>query len=357
MNITFIVPCKDFSGGLKVVATYGNKLMERGHAVRIFYPKRNLSLKNRIKRKIERILHRERDHLDFFKGRLYCVKQIRDTLLPDSDCLIATAFETARWIKDFPERCGQKFYLIQGYETWSAGQHPVDETFRYPFRKIVISNWLKQLVESKSGETDIPVIANGKDFFLPQNELIDPAEKKYDIGMIYSAVSVKQADIGLAALREVARYRPGIKVILFGSETPNPSDLPAGTDFFKKPAYDQIQKIYISTRIWVCTSRQEGFCLPALEAISLGCCVVSTDNLGIRDIVSDGKDGFIVETANQAALAERINLLLDEPDLQQTLRTAGLKRSNDFSWEHSADLFETYLKQHSADIKRSAELI
>ncbi len=341
VNITFIVPCKDLSGGLKVVANYGNRLMERGHKVRVIYPKRAVSLKVRIKGAIRRWALRERDHLDFFEGELICVDQIHETVMPDADCIIATAFETALWIKDFSRRCGKKFYFIQGYETWANDKDMVDETFCYPFKKIVISSWLKDLVENVSGDKNIPVVPNGKDFSFSQNDI--DGDRPYDIGLIYSEVAVKRSEVGLSAIERVAAEHPDLKVVCFGSVAPPPGRLPAGSTFFRKPSYRQIRRIYLSTRTWICSSRQEGFCLPALEAISLGCCVVSTDNLGIRDIITDGREGMIVPQDDAAALAGGVNRILNDVILEARLRTQGLKRSNDFSWDRSTTMFETCL--------------
>jgi len=345
MDITFIVPCKDLAGGLRVVAAYGNALIRRGHRVTVIYPKRTLPVKENLRRKTRRWLFRERDHLDFFRGCLLEAPEIAERHIPDGDCLVATAWETAEWAKDFLRRCGEKFYLIQHYETWSGGEERVDATFRYPFKKIVISRWLKRVVEEKSGESDIPVIWNGKDFFLSE-ALGEGMNREFDIGMLYSPVSFKRTVDGVSAIKEAMQTAPDLKTVLFGSEYPK-ERLWEGVRFIRRPSQEQIRKIYLSTRIWISPSLVEGFCLPALEAMGLGCAVVATDSLGIRDIIDDGVNGLLVEPGNPQALAEKILTVLHHPTLEQRLRIAGLKKSEQFSWETATDQLEAYFKEHS----------
>lgn len=343
MIITFLAPCKDFAGGLKVIAAYGNALIRRGHNVKVLYPKRNIGLKNLIKLKSRKILLKEKDHLDYFNGELIEVPNFEEKYIPDSDCLIATAWETAESAKDYSERCGQKFYLIQGYETWSGDKEIVDRTFKYPFHKIVISEWLREEVQNISAQTNIPVIPNGKDFFLSES-LGEGLNRKYDLGMLYSSISNKRSIDGIEAIKIVKDHFNDLNVVLFGSEYPN-LRLPKYFKFYRRPKQEKIKSIYLSTRIWISTSLQEGFCLPVLEAISLGCAVISTNSLGVNDIIVDGKNGFLVEPKNPELLAEKIIKVMENKKIETEIALSGLSRSKDFSWESSTDKLESLINQ------------
>ena len=49
-----------------------------------------------------------------------------------------------------PARCGAKFYLVQHYESLYHGDGArVDETYRLPLRKIVISTWLADIMAER----------------------------------------------------------------------------------------------------------------------------------------------------------------------------------------------------------------
>ncbi|MCC7430433.1 glycosyltransferase family 4 protein [bacterium] len=340
MEITFVVPCKDLAGGLKVVAAYGNALLRRGHKVNIVYPKRIFPLKEELRRKIKRKLNNERDHLDYFRGNLTEVNEINEKTVPESDILVATSWETAEWCKNFPLSYGKKFYLIQHYETWSGAKERVDKTLKLPYQKIVISNWLKNVVSEVSGETNIPLLTNGRDFFISES-LGEGLNRNYDVGMLYSRVSFKRSEDGIKAIELVRARLPEIKVVLFGSEYPRE---PLGKmSFFRRPAQSIIREIYLSTRVWISSSETEGFCLPALEGISLGCSVVATNSLGIEDIITNGVNGFLVEPLKPELLAEKIIEVLTNPELEKKFRINGLQKSEFFSWEKSASELEELL--------------
>ena len=347
MDITFLVPFKGIAGGLRVVTCYGNALIRRGHRVTVVYPKRELAFRERLRRKVRRTIHNERDHLDAFCGTLIEAPKIAQEYLPHSDCIIATAFQTAQIAAELPERCGRKFYLIQGYEKVFAKEgEDVDATFRLPLKKIVISSWLKELVEALSGEDNIPVIPNGRDFFLScfSGEGIN---RTHDVGLLYSTVPLKRTDIALEALTILRKRHPGLKIAMFGSENPDLVQYPDfpfhDVRFQRTPTQENIRRTYLDTKVWMTASSTEGFCLPALEAISLGCPIVSSDNKGIRDIISDGVEGYIVDVGDPQTIADRVLHILEDRERLTRMSAAALRRADAFSWEYSADKLEDVL--------------
>ena len=103
---------------------------------------------------------------------------------------------------------------------------------------------------------------------------------------------------------------------------------------------DELRALYSQTKIWTVFSREEGFCLPALEAMTLGAVVVAYDNRGIHETVVDGKNGFIVPVDGRANMLARIEELLADPGLRTRMQAAGWRRARNFSWKRSLDLFE-----------------
>jgi len=346
MRITFLVPCKDLSGGLRVVTCYGNELIRRGHEVTVVCPRRDIPPLDQVRRSVKRFIHQEKDHLDFFQGRFLLVPAITEDTCPDGDVLIATAWHTAEFARDFPASKGRKFYLIQHYETWVGDREQVDATLRYPYQKIVISRWLKRVVEEISEEQDLPIIPNGKDFHLSSYHG-EGLSRRFDVGMLYSTVVTKGTAHGLAAIRQLWEEFPTLSVVLFGSEEPAPGAHPGfpfdRVTFHRKPTQEEIRNIYLSSRIWVSSSMAEGFCLPALEAISLGCVVVAANSLGVEDIISDDVNGFLVEPGKPEPLARRIAQVLRDSELEKRLALAGLRSSEQFSWQESAARLEAIL--------------
>ncbi len=349
MTITFLAPCKDLSGGIKVISIYGNKLIERGHHVTVIYPQKKLPLKQALKRRLIKLVKNEKDHLDRFKGRLIMVPEVTAENMPPADVLIATAWQTAEQALLLPESAGEKFYFIQGYETWSGQKKRVEETLKYPFTKITISSWLRKLVQDISGDPDVALIHNGKDFDLPESMTAENG-RIYDIGMTYSAVPNKGGDIGLQVFNELSQSDPSLRFVIFGSEAPQ-GKAPAKTKVFVKPSQKKIAQIYRSTRIWISTSYEEGFCLPCLEAMSSGCVVISTDNKGVRDIITDGHNGSLVLPGRPGDLVKKFKQVLGNPQLIKKFQREGLFKSEFFSWEKSTDKLEKIILNK---IKRKA---
>ncbi|UKK68374.1 glycosyltransferase family 4 protein [Prevotella communis] len=86
-----------------------------------------------------------------------------------------------------------------------------------------------------------------------------------------------------------------------------------------EPTSDIIGK-YLESSIYIMSSRFEGFPMVLLEAMSCGLPCVSFDcPNGAKDIIEDGRNGFLVEYLNVNALAESICKLIEDESLRKKL--------------------------------------
>lgn len=58
----------------------------------------------------------------------------------------------------------------------------------------------------------------------------------------------------------------------------------------------------------------EGLPKSLIEACAIGRPIVTTDNIGCRDVVTDGMNGYLVPIKDSDALAEKIKALIDHPE-------------------------------------------
>lgn len=84
----------------------------------------------------------------------------------------------------------------------------------------------------------------------------------------------------------------------------------------------------------ILASLYEGFGLPVLEAMSLGCPVIAADIAGTQE-VADGA-ALLVDPLDEAAIHRAMVRLLDDPQLRERLTTLGRQRATELSWAGAA---------------------
>lgn len=107
--------------------------------------------------------------------------------------------------------------------------------------------------------------------------------------------------------------------------------------FIIKPKSDsEISEYYNKSNIFVSTSWWEGFGLPALEAMSCGCAVITSDNKGCREYAENNKNSLYFEPKNEMQLINNIELLVKNSSLRENLAKQAEKDAEKFSWISSA---------------------
>lgn len=89
---------------------------------------------------------------------------------------------------------------------------------------------------------------------------------------------------------------------------------------------DNIEEFLCAVDIFSMSSLFEGLCYAVVEAAAMSVPVVATTVGGMRYSVADGETGFLVEPKNPEKLAEKINFLIDNPDIAQQMGEKGRTR-------------------------------
>ncbi len=104
--------------------------------------------------------------------------------------------------------------------------------------------------------------------------------------------------------------------------------------------------------IFLFPSITEGFGKAFLEAMARGLCVVATNVGGMRDVIVDGENGFLVEPGDVAGLEEKITKLWAEPGLAAKISEAAQRTAREYTWERvardTADFFQRVLGAREA---------
>ncbi len=352
MRIAFLLPGRSPkpAGGFKVVYEYANRLARHGHEVAVVHPwdcHRPRSLREWVEARLWVLKLRLRrgaiaPWFQLDRGvRLPLVVYPEAASLPVADALIATAWHTAPWVDAAAPGRGAGFYLIQGYETWDGAVEPVQETWRLPLHKIVISRWLEGIAaELGEGErtSRVPI---GLDLDRLGVD-VEPAARGPRIGALLSGGREKGGEDIVATLVATQRERPELSAVLFGT-APRPAELPDWIEYEMLPSAEQLRRLYNSCSVFLQASRSEGWGLPACEAMLCGCALVSVDNGGSREYAIEGETALVVAPEQRERLGERVAELLDDETLRLRLARAGAERLRAFTWERSVDELEGVL--------------
>ncbi len=86
-----------------------------------------------------------------------------------------------------------------------------------------------------------------------------------------------------------------------------------------------IHRILPDAAVFLSTSEFEGFGLAALEAMACGVPVVATEAGGIAELV-DANSGFLVPVGDVAAMAERMDRVIETPSMREAARQRAVDR-------------------------------
>ena len=109
--------------------------------------------------------------------------------------------------------------------------------------------------------------------------------------------------------------------------------------YILKPEFgNEKNKIFNLADIFLFPSLEEGFGLVVAEAMMCGKVVVASNNSSLPEIVDDGRNGFLVETNNQKAWINKINILIENPLLLKNMQKNALKKAKRFyNWNLVAE--------------------
>ena len=100
--------------------------------------------------------------------------------------------------------------------------------------------------------------------------------------------------------------------------------------------------LYAGAALVVLPSLEEGFGLPALEAMACGTPVVVSDRSALPELVADA--GLVVDAESETALADALGRVLTDGRLREELRCHGLARARLYSSDRTAERVLTLLR-------------
>jgi starch synthase len=117
---------------------------------------------------------------------------------------------------------------------------------------------------------------------------------------------------------------------------------------------DRLAGIMSSSHVMVLPSIEEGLALVQAQAMACGCPLICTTNTGGEDLITDGVEGWVVPIRSPEAIANRLQQLADDAELQHHMSEAALARVRCFGgWREYGEGWIEVL-QHLTPSRQSA---
>lgn len=350
MKICFVLPkvSRYAVGGYKIVFEYANRLTLRGHQIQIIFLNDDFMRKYPIPQVVRDVIgryevHRQPTWFELKKTvRKRCVHihQLEE-ISKGYDWIVATSYDTVNPVSKVHNGC-KKAYLIQDFEIWNASEHEVTYSYSLGMRNIVISSWLKGIVQQYSID---PVIcipnAIDTEIFKVQNDI--QTRNNLVIGLLYHRDEHKGLKYSFKSLEILKQRYPDLRVEMFGAYKA-PINLPEWYNFSLNVSPEELCNIYNRCSIFMCSSVNEGFGLTGAESMACGCAFVTTGYQGVYEYAIDGVNALISPVKNPNALADNVDRLFQDDNLRVKIATRGAETIKNRSWEKTVKLFEDALE-------------
>lgn len=337
----FLCPHLRIAGGVRAILSYADRLARLGHTVTLIVPaKRALTAWWRNLTGVGPAWIAD------FHPSVVWVEEWSGARLPEGDALVATAWQSARAVSDASSRCGRKFYLIQHYESlYHGASEAVDETYRLPLRKIVISTWLREIMRERFG-AEAEVLVTPVDLALFSRVAKPADDGLVRVLMLHHDYAWKGVADGLEAVSRVKARHPELRLVGFGLKRPRAA-LPYD-EFYENLPQQKLAWLYSRCPIYLCPSWDEGLGMPSMEAMACGAALVTYDTGGCRDYALDGETALLARRRDVADLAEKLERLVTDQALREKLAGQGMAFiRREFEWERAVIRMEKLLTEGS----------
>jgi glycosyltransferase involved in cell wall biosynthesis len=249
---------------------------------------------------------------------------------------VATNWWTAYPVRDLPG-CKEKVYLVQDDEpqfyATSAESIWAQETYRMGYRCIAYTPWMAEILERDYGlearwfecgtDTDVYRFA-GPEGRVP-GRIAVYARRETD----WRAV-----DLALAGLATLFERRPGLDVVLFGSNVPAVSPVPARNLGVRPPR--DLAELYRSASAGIVFSLTT-HSLVAHEMMASGLPLVELEGENVASALGRSGELVMLSAPRPDAIADALAEILDRPD--EAARMAARARAcvEERTWERAGD--------------------
>ncbi|MCX8095299.1 MAG: glycosyltransferase family 4 protein [Caldisericia bacterium] len=193
-------------------------------------------------------------------------------------------------------------------------------TLKIPEMIIVPSTSLKEYILKRGYKRDVRVVHLGIEIYneFYKREDFGLKETDFVIGSVMRLERVKNPIFLIDTFSLIEKELKNAKLLIVGDGSlrgeieKRIDELSLKEKVILLGFRKDVRRIYGIFDVFVLPSIKEGFSIAIIEAMSSSLPVVVYDSLGVRDIVDNGVNGFIINELNKEIFAEKIIYFLDE---------------------------------------------
>ncbi len=212
---------------------------------------------------------------------------------------------------------------------------------------VTVSEDIKEDLSRRWGvkRDKIVTVPNGIDL-TAFDRSVDRARKRREFGLapddlvaicVGRLVKMKGHSILVEAAKKVVNQNRKIKFLVVG-DGPEREELGKRTstegiaeNVIFTGLRDDVPELLLASDLFVQTSYTEGLSCTVLEALGAGCPAVVTDVGGNKEIIRDGKEGYLIPIADPSGLEKKILSLAESPEVRAELGKNARERAKTFS--------------------------
>lgn len=267
-----------------------------------------------------------------------------------ADVVVATGWDTVYPALLLPD-ARARAYLVNDHEPeffgTSAERIWAERTYSLGLYSITAGAWLSELLARRYG-------AHGTWFRLGvDHSIYRPAavERRRDTVIFYARwfTPRRAVPLGLLAMSELRRRRPGVRLVAFGQDDLKVSFPHESLGVASAAA---LARSYSEATVGLCLSLTNHSLVPQeMMACGLPC----VDLAGGSSEAEFGSDGAVeLAEADPLALADAVEVLLTDEDRWRRRSEAGLEFAASASWDAAAKRFEQGLREALRERERAA---
>lgn len=338
-HVTFALPGDYRSGGVRVTVIMANHLLAKGIECRIACPQPPANLATFLKGLREKIRGRSGKNagwLHQFTGKVESYRKLDDLSFAEGETVLAVGTYMVEDVRSIQTPNVRKVRFNHGMPTDPKPIHA--NAWKGSMPTITVSKTLIPRLEAQSGEKVLAVVPNGIDrsqYFVRDDVTRD------GIGAVYNPHQNKSPKDMIKLLQLAHERWPDLPQYVFSTEPPPPGL--EHTIYTRYPSVDEACKIYNRAKAWLMTSKTEGLPGVALEAMSCGCVMVSSDNDGSLEIIRHNENGLIAHQPNLDEYLAHIEAVTTDDATFSRLSQGAVDTAESMTWERAADKMIAFL--------------